>query len=260
MSFTIMVSANEADLKSILTTNEWQLDVSETLLLNDSSLKENKIKFDEIFSKLFDLKFSFDSNNGLTIKLLDVPLYKGKYVINKNQLVFVNNLKEDKQTYKVISFHPDQIIMKEEENNLYFVLSTLKTKTDFKSILLLKNWKLDIESMKLGLMLKMTTMPQMKDLSRQEKEIHVKSTLMALEGIRYHFKDDYSLDYKILHNGEINYEIKGTFFIDQAKRQLITNTVDDPNKTFQIIEVGENKIVLKSLSNNLDFIFIPDNK
>lgn len=259
LSFTIMINAKETHLKSILTANEWQLNSSKTFLLNEASLKENKINLDEIFSKLFDVKYCFDSDNDLKIKLLDVSLYEGKYTINKNQLVFINNIKNDKQTFNIISFNQNEIIIYDKKNNLNLVLRSMNSVSDLKSILIAKDWKLDIEAMKLGLMLKMAAIPEMKELSKEEKDIAVKSTFKAMEGIRYKFYENDSVEYKILLKEETHYETKGTFSIDSEKNELIINTEDEPNKRYQIIEVNSNKLVLKAISNNLDFVFIPVN-
>lgn len=151
-------------------------------------------------------------------------------------------------------------IIHDEIFNPYLILKPLNSQLDIKSILTSKDWKLDIEAMKFDLILKMSSLPEMEVMNDEEKEIVTKSVLISMEGIRYHFEKDNTLEYKIILKGETQYETKGTFSVDNEKNQLITNTDDEPNKLYQIISVEENKVVLKVTDTNVDFVLIPVNK
>lgn len=260
MSFTIMVSANEADLKSILTKNEWQLNINETLLLNDPSTRESKANLDEMISKLFDLKFSFGSDHRLKVKLLDIELYNGKYIINKDHLTFVNDLKNNKQSFKLISFNQNQIRIKDKKNNIFLVLSTMKTDLDPKTILITKNWKLDLEVMKPDLLIKMASVPTMKELSNEDRDAAIRSTLIILQGVRYHFKEDNSLEYSIKINNEVSQTIKGTFKINLQEKELVIDLENGEKNIFKITSIDENKVALTNTNNNLNFVFIQEKK
>ena len=151
-------------------------------------------------------------------------------------------------------------IIHDEIFNPYLILKPLNSQLDIKSILTSKDWKLDIEAMKFDLILKMSSLPEMEVMNDEEKEIVTKSVLISMEGIRYHFEKDNTLEYKIILKDETQHETKGTFSVDNEKNQLITNTDDEPNKLYQIISVEENKVVLKVTDTNVDFVLIPVNK
>lgn len=150
-----------------------------------------------------------------------------------------------------------EIIMNDKTLNQDLVLKSLNSQSDIKSILISKDWKLDAEVMKLDLMLKIDSLPEMKGISKHEKEIVRKSALSTIEGSRFHFEENNTLEYKIILKDKILYETKGTFSVDKEKNQLTTNTDDEPNKLYQIISVEENKIVLKDIKTNVDLILIP---
>lgn len=150
-----------------------------------------------------------------------------------------------------------EIIMNDKTLNQDLVLKSLNSQLDIKSVLISKDWKLDVEVMKLDLMLKIDSLPEMKGISKHEKEIVRKSALSAIEGSRFHFEENNALEYKIILKDKILYETKGTFSVDKEKNQLTTNTDDEPNKIYQIISVEENKIVLKDIKTNVNLNLIP---
>lgn len=257
--YTVSIYAKN-DLNAILTSYEWQLNYNQTFLHSDPSISEDKLFNLEKITQHLNVFFLFDKKNNLSIKLEGLEVFSGQYQINKNKLIFSNNKKEYKNEYEVISFSKDKILLHNKKYGIDLILTVLKEEPNLKSILVTNDWRLDIESMKLKLIFKATTSPQMKELNDEDREIAVKSTLIAMGGIRYHFDEDYKVDCKIYLKDEIQYQTKGTFSIDDIKNELTIDTLDEPNRIFKIIKVEENKVTLLDYKSELEYILIPVNK
>jgi hypothetical protein len=126
---------------------------------------------------------------------------------------------------------------------------------DLKKILTAVKWKADIETMKPQLLLKLVSHPEMKDLSKEERELVFKSIFISLEKMRYAFGFDDS--FKQYINEETEYA--GTFSINSKENELITNLEIEPNSVFKIVSFDSKKVVLHHQLRNTDLILIPEN-
>lgn len=250
-SFQLTVKAEGTDLKSLLVANEWELNIGETFTSNDVSLKKGEIKLHELITRLYNLKFDFDAKNNLRIRYFDIPVFTGTYSIGRGELIFVNDLKKDKTVFKIISQNQGEIIIRDKEHNVDLVLNALKDQADLKTILTATEWKVDVESMKDNLKVKMNSSPETAYLSQEQKDRTMQSTLLALTGVRYSFQQNNVMDYKIMVRNQIFYQTKGTFTVDNVKGELIFNTEDEPNKVHKVLSAGKDKIVLRENGNEL---------
>lgn len=258
-SLAFTVNAKQKDLKSVLVANEWRLNCIETFSFNYAFPEKSKIELHEVITGFFNLKFNFDAKNNLSIRCFEIPVFSGVYSINREKLVFINDIKKEKTVFKIISQDPDKIVIRSEEHNFDLVLNAIKNQFNLKSILTNNDWKLDVEAMNLylNLKIKMGTLPQMQMMSEEEREIALKSTIASFEGMRYHFQEDNVIDYKIVVKDEIFYRIKGTFSINNQEDTLIIDTKDEPNKSYKVLKVENEKITLIQNDNNMEIILIP---
>lgn len=124
---------------------------------------------------------------------------------------------------------------------------------DINKILINNIWKADVEAMKLQMLLKVASLPEMKELSAKEKEVIIKASIQTVEKMRYEFYEN--MEYKISLVGSDKNQTFGKFSINKFENKL-TLISDDLSKEYSIISVTENRINLKSTSNRLDLILI----
>lgn len=109
--------------------------------------------------------------------------------------------------------------------------------------------------MKPQILLKFATVPEMKELSKEEREIAVKNVLVSLSKLKYKFGEDGS--FKNFITGEIEYV--GSYTLNVQDNELITNLEIEPNSVFKIVSFDHKKIVLHHKLRNNDLILIPEN-
>lgn len=115
-------------------------------------------------------------------------------------------------------------------------------------------WKMDIEKMRIALLLKMSTNEKMKSVPEEQQKIAINSVMVTLEKLRYHFYED--LTFKITINNESS--TKGTYTIKPDSNELILSSEKDGDKAYKLISLEENKISLLRVKDNFEIMLVPE--
>jgi hypothetical protein len=128
-------------------------------------------------------------------------------------------------------------------------------KKKIEQLLTTKTWKIDIESIKPFIMIKMATMEEMSQMSEKEQKITIKAVLMTVEKMRYHFLED--LTFKVVFDPKNTGN--GNYIINKEANEITLKLDGDIDKTYKIGTVEENKIQLLSKGDYYNLILIPEN-
>lgn len=136
---------------------------------------------------------------------------------------------------------------------ILFAIATNAQIKDFEKLAVKKTWKLDVEAMKPLLLLRLSFVPQMKDLSEKDKNITIEAILKTLENMLYEFDENGIFKVSFVGLEKNNYS--GTYMLDSNLNELALTSVAQTQK-YIIKSITNEEMQLTSISNKLDFILI----
>ena len=139
---------------------------------------------------------------------------------------------------------------------MLFLLINYSNAQETKTYEILKKsvWKMDIEKMRIALLLKMSTNEKMKSVPEEQQKIAINSVMVTLEKLRYHFYED--LTFNITINNEST--TKGTYSIKTDSNELILSSEKDGDKVYKLISLEESKISLLRVKDNFVIMLVPE--
>ncbi len=136
---------------------------------------------------------------------------------------------------------------------IFLTLTTKAQEVDIQKTLANKIWKADVEAIKPKILLKLSFLPQLKNLSEREKEIVIKSTITTLEKKSYEF--DGNGGYKVSFLGLEKNNFTGTYTFDKISKEF-SLTAAGVTEKYSITTMTNERIHLTTLSNKTDLILI----